>query len=152
MPTDDGPDLRREALRIPMFGVVAEFEIRTVKEHAIVRMRPHEQQAYLATIDRRAAVFGDTVQREIKPRFEPVGHAPRPFGHPVERLVGYEGAGECGSLLAAGGKVVVQHEIEHTRLSNRAIVHLDLVGLGEGPCRCYSQSQGYHRKRAYTDF
>jgi hypothetical protein len=42
-------------------SVVTEFEIHGAKECAIVGMRRGEQQAYLAAIDRCAAVFRDTV-------------------------------------------------------------------------------------------
>ena len=59
--SDDRPNLGCKVIQIPMFGVVTEFEIHGAKECAIVGMRRGEQQAYLAAIDRCAAVFRDTV-------------------------------------------------------------------------------------------
>src|SRR5256714_11761517 len=58
VPTDDRSNLRGEARRVPMLGVVAEFEIHAVEESPIIGMRHREQQAQLHAIKHRAAMSG----------------------------------------------------------------------------------------------
>src|SRR5438105_14712770 len=98
VPTDDRSNLRGEARRVPMPGVEAEFEIHAVEESPIIRTRYREQQTQLQAVKHRAAMSGslaDTVQGQIQSRLEPRAHAVGPFGHAVERPVGYQGAGKC---------------------------------------------------------
>src|SRR5436309_1748648 len=132
VPTEDRSNLRGEALRIPMPGVVTEFEIYAVEERTIIRTRHGEQEAQLDAIEHRAAMSvsrTDTVEGQIESRLEPRRYAVGPFGHPIQRFVGQEGAGKCRGRQAIGSEIGVQREIELAPRRQSAIVHLDLVSL-----------------------
>jgi hypothetical protein len=74
-----------------------------------------------------APVFGDSVQRQMKPGLEPVGHA-------IERFVGHEGTGECRRSSGRRGKVVPQHgwltcqEVLVRMSLNEAYGHANSIG------------------------
>ena len=135
MPTDDRPDLRGDATLIPVPGVVAEFEIHAVEKLAIVRIRNREQQPDLAPVNRASESFGDAVERQVEPGFEPTRHTIGPLGHSVEGPVGNDAAGKSRGLESGRGEVVVQGEIEDAPGREAAVVHLNFVGLGEGQLR-----------------
>src|SRR5439155_5398493 len=63
MPTHDRPDFRRVPPLIPVFRVVAEFEIRPVKELAIIGSGRCEQKADLSSVDLGAEILIDAVER-----------------------------------------------------------------------------------------
>src|SRR5690348_16912046 len=72
MQANDGANLGSERARVPVGGVVAEFEIRGVEEFAIGGVRRGEEQADFAAIDFRAGGVCDAVERKIKTALEPI--------------------------------------------------------------------------------
>src|SRR6185312_8602033 len=122
MQAEDRANFGGIATGIPVPGVVTEFEIYGVNEGAVVGVGLDKEQAQFAAIDGGAAVLGvDTVKRQVKAGFEPVGDAIGPFGGAVPGLVGDETAGEGGRLLSVGREVVVQSEIDDSGRSDGAI-------------------------------
>ena len=57
VPSDDRPDFGSKSFLVPLLRVVAEFEIRSVKEFAIVRFRHGKQRAQLKAIQRGALIL-----------------------------------------------------------------------------------------------
>src|ERR1700688_2556276 len=82
-----------------------------------------------------APVFGDAVQRKIKARLKPIGHAVGPFRYAIQRFVRYQTTRERGVVQTIGSEVVVQREIEHSTLGNACVVYLNLVSLRQTDCR-----------------
>src|SRR6202166_5392682 len=76
-----------------------------------------------------APVFGDAVQRKIKARLKPIGHAVGPFRYAIQRFVRYQTTRERGILQTIGSEVVVEREIEHSTLGNACVVYLNLFIL-----------------------
>src|SRR5271169_1540692 len=107
VPADDRPNLRCKAILVPIRRVVTELEIYAVKKLAIVRVWADEQQAYLQTVNRGAVICRNAVQREIKSRLEPVGHAVGPLGNAVEGFVRDDAARKCRSRQAIGCEIDV---------------------------------------------
>jgi len=81
-----------------------------------------------------APVFGDAVQRKIKARLKPIGHAVGPFRYAIQRFVRYQTTRERGVVQTIGSEVVVQREIEHSTLGNACVVYLNLVSLRQADC------------------
>ena len=67
--------------RVPLLRVEAEFEIRSIEECAFGGFGNREQGADLETIQRRAVVLREAVERHIESHLEPLGYAVRPFRH-----------------------------------------------------------------------
>src|ERR1700734_1452797 len=126
VPANDGANLRSKMVRLPVQGVVAELKVRTEKKLVIGRMRPDEEQPNFASVNRRAPILRDAVQRKVKARLEPRGKTVGPLGYAVERLVWYESTGECRHGQAIGDEVIVPGEIEDSGFGDRGIVDLDL--------------------------
>src|SRR5215831_4280796 len=56
MPADDRTDLAREAGRLPVRSVVAELEVDTIEELALLRVGDHEQGAELGAVEQQIAL------------------------------------------------------------------------------------------------
>src|SRR6266576_3766981 len=157
VPTNDRANLRGDARRVPMLGVVAELEIHAVENRAFIGLRDGEQHAYLDAVEHCAGMtgsFADTVQRQIQSRLEPRCYTVCPLGHAVERLVGQDAAGKCRGGQGLGNEIVVQRQIERAPRCQSAVVHLDLVGLSgdhsrHGDCREGQQGE-YPHGRAWS--
>src|SRR5262249_12870368 len=63
MPSDDRPNFGCVPILVPMFRVVAEFEIRAIKELAIIGSGRRKQKTDLPSVDLRAEIFVDAIQR-----------------------------------------------------------------------------------------
>ena len=136
-------------VRLPVQGVVAELKVCAEKKLAIGRMRPDEEQADLASVNRRATILRDAVERKVKARLEPRGNTVSPFGHTVERLVRYESTRKSGSFRAVSNKIIMPGEIEDSGLGNYGIINLDLISLRERHSGRDKQSTHYQDEHGY---
>src|SRR5579871_648816 len=84
VPPDDGPDLRGKGALVPVFGIVAEPEIRAVKKLAVIGVRDDKKEPDLAAVQGRPAVFGDAVKRQVESCLEPLRDTIRPLRDAVE--------------------------------------------------------------------
>jgi hypothetical protein len=132
MPAEDRPDLRSESGSIPVPGVPAELEICAVEESAVVGVRHGEERAQLCAIEKQpaaGAVPRKAVEREIESRLKPLRDAVRPLRNAVEGLIGDDRSRKGGRLDPARSVVVMQRQVEFSRLGEFALIDLDLIGL-----------------------
>src|ERR1700733_12386292 len=138
---DDGAYLGGVAPFVPMRRVETEFEIHTVEDVAIVRVRLNEQRSQLEPVVQNRIVAGDRIQREIQSSLEPRGNAVRPFADSVERLVRLDSPRKTRRRAAAGYEVVVPGQIERAGRGDLGVINLNLVRLRANGGREYQRQQ-----------
>src|SRR5579863_4711382 len=131
MPTDDWAYFLSVVVRIPMFGIIAEFEINAVEKGLLSGVRHDEQLPHLKSVQHWTEIAGVAVERQIQALLEPIRDAIGPFRHAVERMFGNEAAGKARASQPVKRVIVKDREIEHAQLCNLGIIDLDLIGLGK---------------------
>src|SRR5712671_7237544 len=73
------PDLAAPPRLIPVFCVEAQLEVDAIEKASGVGVRHREQRPQLGPVELDRPVACESIDREICPRLEPVGHTIRPL-------------------------------------------------------------------------
>jgi hypothetical protein len=104
---DDGADLARKAVPLPVRLVVAELEIDPVEERLVRGIGDSEQGAQLDAVEFDVAVARQRIDGEIGAELEPVIDAIGPFRNAIQGVVRNDASREIGDLASFGREVVV---------------------------------------------